>query len=69
MVAVTALIPLNVPSRSTRQVTTFNLPISSTNYGLNEPLRHCMSIVNSDPSFSISQPNHVFSMIYLLSHL
>ena len=49
-----SLIPLNVPPRSTRQHTTFSLPTSSTNYGLNEPLRRCMSIANSDLSFSIS---------------
>jgi len=49
-----SLIPLNVPPRFTRQHTTFNLPTASTNYGLNEPLRRCMSIANSDPFFSIS---------------
>jgi len=49
-----SLIPLNVPPRFTRRHTTFNLPTSSTNYGLNEPLRRCMSIANSDPFFSIS---------------
>jgi len=33
-----SLIPLNVPPRITRKHTTFNLPTSSTNYGLNESL-------------------------------
>jgi len=50
-----SLIPFNVPPRFTRQHTSFNLPISTTNYGLNDPIRRCMSIANSDPSFSITQ--------------
>lgn len=47
-------IPINVPPRFTRQHTTINLPTSSKNYGLYEPLRRSMFIANSDPSFSIS---------------
>jgi hypothetical protein len=45
-------ISFNVPVRISRHSVSFSLSPSSTNYGLNEPLRRCMALANSDPSFS-----------------
>lgn len=47
-------IPFKAPERFTRHSAPFNLSIFSNNYGLNEPLRQCMFLENSDPIFSIA---------------
>lgn len=36
----------SVPSRNTRQSSTFYVPFQSTNYGLNTPIIRCMQLVN-----------------------
>lgn len=43
-----------IPVRSTHQYVSFDLPSFSINYDLNDPLRRCMSIANSDRSFIFS---------------
>jgi len=36
-----------VPSRSTKQLNTFYVPLQSTNYGKNAPMNKCMELVNT----------------------
>jgi len=47
------LINFSVPQRTSRSFTTFHVPLYTTNYLSNEPIKRIMSNANTDPSFLI----------------
>jgi len=49
-----SLINFKVPQRSTHSITTFHVPLCSTNYLFNEPIRRMMHMPIWNPPFSFS---------------